>query len=251
MMNDRGVTAILTNFKRPENLPKILDALDAQTVKAESVVLVDNHPPEQDEFEITSEVFDRFDDVYQFDQNAGPPCRFVAAAIPSTPLLLFLDDDLMPGPKAIEFAIATGDKLDWQFATLSQVGRNYERCDKSKQLKLPRRNVKRHRTARAVDMTCRVHLVQSRFMYAAFWMRNACLLDGADEHEMRHDDIFMSQGIQHATGYHSYLIPRSDADCDLKKDLPAPHANNGRENHNVSRATLIRRCEKLGWKARV
>tara|TARA_R110000824_G_scaffold120382_4_gene275649 strand:- start:3293 stop:4042 length:750 start_codon:yes stop_codon:yes gene_type:complete len=244
-MSER-TTVILTNWKRPGNLSKIIDAFQSQTVMPAAMLLVDNHPEEEPEFAFVDT--ENFADVYRFETNAGPCCRFAGASFVTTEFVLFFDDDLMPGKGAIEAYQDQADRLNGEFATLSDVGRIY-RGNAEKGYSIRRRNCRRKTDGPAkVDMTCRAHLVRSEYVSVAVRDRIRAAKDGATPSMLRHDDIFLSQGIQLETGWASYLARDVGHDAKLRhKDLPAPHSGNGLPNHDGSRNELVNWYAEKGW----
>ena len=251
-MNER-TTVILTNWKRPHNLPKIIAAFKGQTVMPAEMILVDNHPEGEPEFalseELCSDAYGReFTDVYRFETNAGPCCRFAGASFVTTEFVLFFDDDMIPGPEAIEAYQQQADDLNGEFATLSDVGRIY-RGGADKGYTIRRGNCGRREDGPAkVDMTCRAHLVRSEYVAVAIRDRIRAAMDGGTVQMLRHDDIFLSQGIQLETGWPSYMSQNVGHDAKLRhKDLPAPHSGSGLPKHDQSRNDLVNWYGGKGW----
>jgi len=90
------VTAILLNYKRPANLPRLIASLKAQSVPVE-IVVIDNG--------MKSNPYTEYG--VGLTWNAGPYVRYLVAALAKTPWVAFFDDDLCPGdPDFI------GDALD-------------------------------------------------------------------------------------------------------------------------------------------
>lgn len=248
-MSER-TTVILTNWKRPQNLSKIIDAFQAQTVLPAEIILVDNHPEEEPEFAFAGS--DLVDDIYRFETNAGPCCRFAGASFVRTEFVLFFDDDMMPGEKAIESYQQQADELNGEFATISDVGRIYRQGKSDGKYSIRRRNCRRKVDGPVkVDMTCRAHLVRSEFVSVAVRDRIRAATSGATAEMLRHDDIFLSQGIQLETGWASYLAKNVGHDGKLRhKDLPAPHSGNGLPNHDQSRNELVNWYSERGWRSK-
>lgn len=80
------ITAILLNYKRPANLPRLVASLKAQSVPVE-IIVIDNSGQgvHHTEYEIG------------LTWNAGPYVRYLVAALTRTPWVCFFDDDLCPG----------------------------------------------------------------------------------------------------------------------------------------------------------
>lgn len=84
-----NITAILLNYKRPENVREIIPVLKAQSVKPWVVLVNNGH-------RYIAERPDQMpDETWQLPHNIGPFARFLAAYAYSD-WLYFQDDDLVP-----------------------------------------------------------------------------------------------------------------------------------------------------------
>jgi hypothetical protein len=79
------ITIVLLNFKRPQNIPLILEAIARQTVKA-TVFLWNNGDADVDSPQI-----DRY---HQSESNVGCMARWKLAKEATTPYVMSLDDDI-------------------------------------------------------------------------------------------------------------------------------------------------------------
>lgn len=238
-----NVTVVLTNYKRTANLFPIMRAFKAQSVEPDSFVLVDNHPPEESEFEAGRVLSRKFEDVYRFTVNAGPSCRFIGAVFAKTKYTLFYDDDMVPAKYMLESFINSASDLNDQFATLGGIARFvHEGAVRS-------RNVARSaRRCRPVDVTCRAHFMLTEHVPYAIADRIRCQQDGMSGAVLRNDDVFLSLGVQLATGFSSYLSRKTGkADRINSKDLAAPFAVGFNKDHHSSRAELVRWYMRQGW----
>jgi hypothetical protein len=215
------------------------------------MVLVDNHPEDEGQFAISEELASKFSDVYRFGVNAGPPCRFVGASFATTEFVLFCDDDMMPGKRAVEAYEEQSDALGGKFSTLSDVGRIY-RGNMEQGYTILRRNVRRNTDAPSMtDMTCRAHFLYSEHVWIALRDRMRAAQEGATAAMLMNDDIFMSQGIQLETGWPSYVSRDVGHDAKLRhKDLPAPRALNSTADHHQSRDALVNWYGGRGWRSK-
>ena len=244
----KPITVVITNYKRPENLDAIVPAFRNQSVKPTRIIVVDNSPSG---FSPRTSLKwpNLVDDVIRFRMDAGPCCRFAAIGLIETPLVLFSDDDIVPGNRGIETLLETGEDVGWCFATMGQIGRIYKRTKEGYSVK--KGNIQRQVNAMPVDMTCRVHLAQTKYLGGAIKPRCLAAEDGAEKDELRNDDIFLSQGLQMESGFPSLIIGSCDRHSGLRdRELPAPHANCSRDTHRASRNTLVTRIANLGWRSR-
>lgn len=269
---------ILSHWKRPENIQRIVERLILQTVPFNRIVIVDNSPKQDltvsvESEELQDQMLDKSIclDIWRFPDNGyGPTCRFAPALINHTyEHTLFLDDDFLPGLNAhctlLNAAKSTAKPWREQFATIGDIGRIYSKAEEGKSLGYHRdaggdlkyvykiKDVPRAPAdLRVVDLTCRAHFVRTENVVHAINMRNkAC---GRSYQSLsRHDDILLCCGIQEATGYPSYILPKLDKEDSLiSENLPEPHAMWQRSDHGATRTILINRCAKENnWSSQV
>lgn len=244
-----SVAAILTNWKRPRNIPPLVESLRSQSLRP-TIVLVDNSPtPPEQHGEPFYHVTRAVDEYWRFPDR-GVISRFAPALLDlSHEYTLFLDDDLLPGKRCVESLVELAGKLEDRFSTIGQIGRNYRRVGFA--YEYIRRNVGRHATEPTpVDMTARAHFcVTSSIVECARWWRHAANL--LPSHVISHnDDVCLCQSIQRETGHASYLIPGWDSDCLLRThDMPSNDALSASSGFVESRTKLINVFADFGWKS--
>ncbi len=91
-----SITAILLNYRRPDNMVAIIDALRRQTLPV-SIFLIDNA-----EESIANKV--SVEKYIHVPWNAGAPIRLYLGPWVETPKIMFLDDDLLPDETFVEVA---------------------------------------------------------------------------------------------------------------------------------------------------
>jgi len=271
-MLDVSVLAVLTNYARPQNLPQIVRALRRQTHPVK-IVIVDNSPAKTasedgDQHDLTR-IRKSVDDIWRFEQNAGPPCRFAPAFMQhDCSHILFLDDDMLPGFHAVEHLVNTATQLKNEFATLGEFGRRFHGGNRSYmqgfhgrgEWRYVCRNVKRGHEPTPVDMTCCAHFVRADMMQHVLsfkWdmiHKHGCDedLDGDRRGWWREDDMLLSLGIQQGTGLKSYLtpMPRRRVRMSLRQRmLAAPHAHSSRPHHLQDRTRFIHLALQSGWQS--
>jgi hypothetical protein len=248
----KPVLVVLINYLRTANLPRIVQAVLGQSAPCK-LVIVDNHPPERPDCELPSGLAAVADDVWRFGRNEGPRCRFAPALFRrDCRYVCFLDDDLVPGPQAVEHLLKTAQSLNDQFATIGEMGRRFDRhADRYgyRPEDVPRGNV-----PTPVDLTCRAHFVRIDLVHHLLALRWDMLTRYADtgfgDLIDTHDDILLCLGIQRATGYPCYTTPLGTDDTRLvAEELPDPHAVHRMPHHRIVRSRLIRRCWQVGWKS--
>lgn len=95
------VTAVLLNWKRPRNMPLIVESLRQQSVPVD-VVLINSEGGSEETFGVEK--------VVRVPWNAGPVIRVVFASLVQSEWVLLQDDDLMIGnPVGVEQALQVAE----------------------------------------------------------------------------------------------------------------------------------------------
>jgi hypothetical protein len=247
--------AIITNWRRLNNVDLILERLYAQTVPFAKIIVVDNADGKNRYTHLGLEDMGHDKpDIWRFPDNGyGPPCRFAPALVNwRYKYTFFIDDDILPGPEAHAHLLEAAELLHDDFATIGEVGRvyalnqpNYVYVRKDV-LRLPERCTR-------VDLTCRAHFVRTANIKHAITMRDHLLAkfgapqEGPDDWT-RHDDILLCHGIQLYTDSCSYITHKGSDDTLIRaEDLPEPEAMWHRPGHVASRQDLINLTRQLGW----
>lgn len=194
------ITIVVLNYKRPQNIPIILDAISAQTVPA--VVFLWNNGTA----DVNSPLIDRYE---RSEINAGCMARWNFAKKASTPYVMSLDDDIcFNRDDALDGIVQSLEQQDDPNRIVGFIGACFNL--------VPNYNIRREYMCRYRNVnrqTCSVHntyetnraeevvyvkrsfvncdepvdIVKGRFM--AFRRQ---LLDDIDLPEEREDDIFLS-----------------------------------------------------------
>lgn len=107
-MTAEGITAILTLYRRPQNLAKQVEALRHQTIPPKEIwVWVNYHDTNAD----LMLDFIQVDRVFDCNHNWTFFGRFAAGLLASTKFIAIFDDDTIPGKKWFENCLATYDSL--------------------------------------------------------------------------------------------------------------------------------------------
>lgn len=248
-----SVLVVLTNWRRPCNLPQIISAFRGQTVPV-SIVVVDNSPGTGEEV-YPNPLFAGADDVWRFRTNLGCPCHFAPAqSIYDCKYVVFCDDDLVPGNRAIEYLLQCAASVQDRFATIGQVGRQFR--FRRRRTHYIAKNVVRLRSGMMpCDTTCRAHLVRTDLMHhvAAFRAKLIAQFGVSEVDPLvgMHDDMMLSLGIQLGTGFSTYLTPyEKEPELRLKKsELDDSNAASARPQHRSERNRMIDLAIKVGWKS--
>lgn len=257
------VLIILTNFSRPQNMSRVIEAWREQTVKCK-IVVVDNRPKHlkslmegyiQEEYPgLFAQGVYGVDDVWRWTENSGCPCWLAPATmLYGHKYVLRSDDDFLPGKRAVEHLLATAEKLNDEFSTIGQIGRVFDRShyhlgNAHRLYTIPTR----------VDLTCRVSFMRSEVPISAILWRNMLLSEYPSEETSKlvgiHDDFLICCGAQKVTGYSSYVIAKmDDPETELiKEEIPnGPESCYKRPGHYQEREAMVQLCVKAGWRSLV
>lgn len=252
------VLAVVTNYSRPHNIPKIIEALQQQTVPVDAVI-VDNSPYPGDtplwsilksHCEQAGLSFDLFD-YWRFTENHGPPCRFAPVFMDhSHEFTWLIDDDLLPGPRALEYLLETYATVDGMCSAIGEIGRIFNGS------RYVRANIIRRDWPREIDMAARCHFFRTEFarhILTAKWALIDRFGDEARRFVSVHDDLLIHCGIQLAVAFPSYLTPKSADEDTWCRKADLPDGKNGGvsacEDFVENRCRIIEMFREIGWES--
>lgn len=266
-MSTTHVLTVLTNYSRPQNMPRVIRAWREQTVPSR-IVVVDNTPPptERKERPTSTEAYPReevqgADDVWRMTINHGCPCDFGAAlqVCHEFRYIMFADDDFVPGKRALQnlLSLATSPRVGNNFATIGeQTGARMFLLDRPEGKRYKGNSVPHVSPGMAAPchLTCRAHLVCADLLYHVIPFRHMFKQYGDEGLRLvnKHDDFLLSLGIQMGTGYPSYCMRTArEIDYDDKLFAQNIEENNPlwkRPGHFEERARMVDLSLALGWK---
>lgn len=240
----RSVHLVLTNWKRPSNLPPIIKAFRGQV---DRITLIDNSQHGEFEgvpivnlFAPENETIEMVDDYWQVKGNGGPPIRFAPGLQASMDFdfTLFWDDDLLPPGGLVDSFLACS--VDENVGEFGIIGRRFS--DSGAYI---RRNVKRKEDCLVeVNMCCRCHFMPSHLIHEIYAVREYLLTLGADRDALWRNDDLLITAMCVMTGRRSYLIPKSEKHQDLPAPFALPASMGGLDEFMKERNAL----SKLIWK---
>ena len=250
------ILAIVTNYSRPNNIPLVVDALREQSVPVD-IVVVDNSPEKPDGSDtLQLTLHDKSlwaDDIWRFVQNHGPPCRFAPAFMDhSHEFIWFIDDDLLPGSRAVDHLCDTYEWMDGKVSTIGEIGRIH-----TPQGEYVRRNVRRQPFPCRVDMTARAHFVRTehvRHVLNYKWDLINRFGDEARELVSIHDDLLLCCAIQMETAFPSCLTAVDPSESKLIRTRDLPDGGGGvsaKAGFLEQRHRLIQMFQAIGWESLV
>lgn len=248
------VLVLLTNYKRPQNLPLVIKTWRDQSLAPASVVVVDNEPRTAKHEPYPS--FSDADDVWRIGANLGPLCRLwpALALAPKYEYVLFADDDFLPGRDGLLAAVQAAKYVNDKFATIGQEGRTFSmvlghEVGEKTIWSYKFGNTPRLELPRIVDCTVRCHLVLASTLHRCLRLRERLPAQLCDDH----DDLTLCLGLQVDPGLPSYILPASTLARQLIAENLAgcngPEACWKRPDHLVQRSRFINLVYEAGWRS--
>jgi hypothetical protein len=237
MQNLPLIEAVIINWKRPENVALIVEALRNQTVPC-TITICDCHP--SPEFSLDEKTRSMVDRVYRWEHNLGAFSRYVPLAGYDHQFTYLTDDDLVPGPKCLEHFLKHSNLTD--FGVLGQKGR---RIGEDGTYNTER--VKRSRKLEEVDIIIQAYFVQTKNLCHVPRLRWEM---GVQTQTDTEDDIIICVAMQLYANLNCYLTPK-DSDKQTRmnyQELPTPHALSQRTDHRARRTAFAQEAAKYGWR---
>lgn len=235
------ILAVVLNCHRPANIPLVIEALRAQTVKCH-VALVDCGG-------LPDETLILADSVFWIGSTCdpGPLARLLPLlAFPQFFSAFFAVDDYLPGPRCVEFMLASLAKA----RPRSAVGQDGRRIIDGK---IIRRKARLHETG----LTTCDFITSSELVYAPQFVASAhafarMMAEHASDASLFEDDLVAGMGLAATAGMPCHLTPApptSEHSWRMKR-LPSHNALSARPDHDERRNHFVREAIRLGWKSR-
>lgn len=217
------VEVVIVNYRRPGNIPQIIEGFRAQTVPCRITICDVGRGKDRVPCEVRSTV----DATIDFSDNAGGFNRYVAVNAFRLPFTWFHDDDMVPGPRMVEGFL----RFNWiSYAVLGHIGRLVGKSRFSE--------VKAEHSPIPVDFLVRGYWVRTqdlpmiqRFLWKAWEI--------GYEPGVREDDILLLKGIEAYTGRRAIVVPPLPDGRMNARDLPEPHAQCIERNHIPRRIQFV------------
>jgi hypothetical protein len=277
------IMVVLTNYKRPQNLPKIIDAFRQQTRKVDHLVVVDNspkkapveeqvmggtHPDAQVKWETRdypeaypNGLFNSVDDVWRFTTNLGCPCHYAPALCHfEYKYCLFYDDDVLPGRMAVDYILREAAILGDKFSTIGQRGRNFKLHNNPGHRYVYGDVPQPKDSPVKCNLNISGHLVRTDLLYYILRFRTELIKAFGDEAKKLcgiHDDMLTCLGLQLYTYFPSYITSiGTDWETKLMKESLSQANSDGsppihrRPEHLAERNRFVDMAIQLGWSPR-
>jgi hypothetical protein len=231
------IEAVIINWKRPENVALIVEALRNQTVPC-TITICDCHL--SPEFSLDDKTRSMADRIYRWEHNLGAFSRYVPLGGYDHLFTYLADDDLLPGPKCLEHFLKHSNLTD--FGVLGQRGR---RIGEDGTYNTER--VKRSRKLEEVDIIIQGYFVQTKNLHVVPRLRWEMGMQAQTDTE---DDFIICVAMQLYGNLNCYLTPK-DSDKETRMnycELPSPHALAKRSDHKDRRTAFAQEAAKYGWR---
>lgn len=218
------VEVVITNWRRPGNIPLVRDSIRNQTERVWITLIDASETPGN------ACVTDGFDRVFKMP-NLGSWNRMVMAGGYDCEYTLFIDDDVLAGPTMVETFLKFADQVQNNFGVIGFKGRDYVDgnlviVDDPKQ------------GAQVCAWLARLYFIKTRDLHFGLGERHR--IGSRIRLPSIHIDAVMCMGITRATGQPCYVMPSVPG---MEWDaLPANDAVWQKESY---RASLLKTLEKL------
>lgn len=228
------VQVVLLNYRRPYNIPLIIDALRAQTERVE-VVLID--APSSDAESVIA-LRERVDLYVFLGQNFGAITRYGLAPLLSAPYTLFLDDDALPESGAVAFLLQAAARLHGRFSVLGPLGRRLKSGDSYNVDDTPEEG-----EVTEADFVVRGYFYPTPLLFhidAA-----VCMWDWPGP--VTEDDLVAQGALWCASRCPAFQVAAPPGARLLGRELSAPHALSARPDHLERRQATVQRLVEHGF----
>jgi hypothetical protein len=235
---DNRVLAVVSNFRRPENVALVCSALKSQPC---DIIVADNGKwPADDGFRDDWKMAGARD-IWSWTQNSGPPARWYPALAwtHKYDYIMLVDDDHLPSDGLVESLVAQAESLDNHFAVIGRIGRNYRY--RQGRWSYRKRNVREGQ----VDMAGAGYFVVAHFLHQVIPFRNVLADAGAHPDMLWHDDIILNCAIQMLFRRPSCMPTQPWA---AKRLDTQGYAFSATSAYQDVRDDLINLCARCGWR---
>lgn len=233
------IEVVITNWKRSCNYEKILESLRGQTIPC-TITICDCHPSE--EYALSASVLSGADRIYRWGHNLGGYNRYAPIGAYDHQYTFFMDDDILPGKKCLEFFLETALNLNNEFGVLGQYGRLITGGNK-----YVGGDVARESKIKEVDFIVQAYFVKTSNLYSLLKFKWEI---GYFDDKLPHDDLLLGSSLKYYHDLRCYLLPLcSDPEKTFdRRSLNNDYAHCSLPDHYQLRQQFINRIIFYGWK---
>ncbi len=233
------ITAILTGYNRPRNLPRQVEALKSQSTPPEDIFLWYNQGSKK---QVYLPGLKSAHCTHNFKYHG----RFAMALLAQTEYVAIFDDDTIPGRRWFENCLACMRQQEGIYGTAGVV------LDPRQAQYVPHWKVGCN--GQAGNTICQVDLVGHAWFFRKEWLRHFWAAEPLSWDNG--EDIQFSFYAQKFGGINTYVPPHPPGDrslwgsteVQLGADEVASYRQKGGMEHLRQRNEMVRQCVRDGWK---
>lgn len=237
-MNKKLVEVVITHWKRPNNVIKIINSLRLQTVPI-TITICDGHDSEK--FKLDSWIIHNVDRIITLNNNYGPFNRYIPIGLFDHEYTFFLDDDVLPGCRCVEWFLHHANLLT-DFGVLGEFGRLLDKNGIYKIEDVPRWNM-----LKEVDIVIRAYFVKTKYLSNIIKLKT---IFSSVPTNLLEDDILLCASMKMFSDLWCFLVPHS-LDLSFSVDtssLEEDFALSGRVDHRQRRINFVSRLIMNWWR---
>lgn len=237
-MNKKLVEVVITNWKRPNNVIKIINSLRSQTVPV-TITICDGHDSEK--FELDSSIIRNTDRIITLNNNYGPFNRYIPIGLFDHEYTFFLDDDLLPGCRCVEWFLHYANSLT-DFGVLGEFGRSLDKNGIYKIEDVPQWNA-----FKEVDIIIRAYFVKTKYLSNIIKLKS---IFSSIPTNLLEDDILLCASMKMFSNLWCFLVPYS-FDNSFSVDISSleeDFALSGRIDHRQRRINFTSMLIRNWWR---
>lgn len=228
--------AVIINWKRPDNVSRMVAALKAQTEPCTVTICDCSQSPT---FALGEETVALADRLYKWSHNLAGYNRFVPMGAYDHRYTLFLDDDMLPGLRCVEHFLRSAMQIV-RFGVLGQLGRIIQPDGIYRYADVPRTD-----GFVETDVIIRGYFVRTENL--AYLLQFKQMIS-VDEFAST-DDLLLCTAVRTLAGLSCYLTPWEPDDEALmnKRELSDDFSLSSRPEHLELRQGFLDRAIQAGW----
>lgn len=214
------VSAVLTMYKRPENLVEQLDVLERQTLKPREILLF--HDAANPPIEFDESLRSRLTNYIKVDNNVGVWGRFAAGLLATSKYVCFFDDDTIPGSRWLENCHTQMLKRKGLYGAIGIDAWDLENY--------PYKGYQRWGWAAPADDAKEVDFVGHSWFLEKDWL-GVMWINSSEFYAFRYvsEDAFLSFSLKKWLNIKTYVPPHPKNNLDLFGSLPDKALEYGRD----------------------
>lgn len=239
--SNSGITVVLTGYRRPQNLQKQLDAINAQTVLPTEILLWNNYGGEDIEPAHLPGVKAAY-----CNHNFKFHSRFVFAMIAKTKYVAIFDDDTIPGKRWFENCLNT---MATHPGILGATGIQLKTSEAYRpHIKVGWNGSPPNESPEEVDLAGHAWFLEKKWLHS-MWLEEPFSWDNGE-------DIHLSYTAKKFAGVRTYVPPHPPSDrelwgstqgLELGDDAESTFMQSEKNLHTQLRSGIVKHACQSGW----